>query len=144
MKLSFQSFPMLVVPVGLYNVVAAFTGLAPGVFGTARDAMTRALITIPMPSPGTQLALGLGDLLMLVGLVALFLELISSTSSSNQALVGDALTLALFAVCLVEFLLLPPFATGTFFLLLILVMLDSIAGFIVSTVSARVDIETGG
>jgi len=144
MKLSYQSFPMLIVPVGLYNVLAAFTGLAPGIFGSAHDATTRALLIIPMPAPGTQLMLSLGDLLLLVGFAALFIELISSTSSSNQALVGDALTLGLFAVCLVEFLLLPPFATGTFFLLVMLVMMDAITGFIVSTVSARVDIEAGG
>jgi hypothetical protein len=135
-----QSFPMLIIPVGLYNVLALVTWIAPGVFGSAVDATNRTLFTIPMLSHGA-LALTFGDIILIVGLVALFAELVSSTSSSNQALIGDALTLLV--VCLVEFLLLAPFATATFLLLLVMVMMDSLAGFIVSTVSARKDIALG-
>ena len=138
-----QSFPMLVVPVGLYNLLAIVTWMAPGLFGSAADAASRTLFTIPMLSHG-MLAISLGDIILIIGLMALFAELVSSTSSSNQALVGDALTLVVFVVCLVEFLLLAPFATPTFLLLLVMVLMDTLAGFIVSTVSARKDIAVGG
>ncbi len=90
------------------------------------------------------LAVSFGDIILIVGLIALFAELVSSTSSSNSALIGDALTLVVFVICLVEFLLLAPFATATFLLLLVMVMMDTLAGFIVSTVSARKDIAVGG
>lgn len=143
MKLSWSSFPMLFVPVVLYNIVAAATVIAPDLFGSANEAVTRAIVTIPMIAPGAHLALSLGDLILFVGFVGLFIELISSTGSSDQALMGDALTFIVLIVCLVEFLLLPPFATGTFLLLLIMVMMDTAAGFIVSTVSARQDIDLG-
>jgi len=138
-----QSFPMLIVPVGLYNALAAATWIAPGLFGSAAEAVSRVLFTIPMLSHGA-LAVTLGDVILMVGLVALFAELVSSTSSSNSALLGDALTLMVFVVCLVEFLLLAPFATATFLLLLVMVLMDTLAGFIVSTVSARRDIAVGG
>ena len=114
MKSSFASFPMLAIPVLLYNLMAIGTWLVPGLLGTAAQATTAAMITIPMPAPGATLPLSFGHLVLLAGLVALFLELISSTSSSDQALLGDALTLVLFVIAFVEFLLLPPFATGTF------------------------------
>ena len=137
------SFPAFIIPVGLYNLLAIITAMAPGLFGSAADATNRTLFTIPMLSHGA-LALSLGHLILIVGLIALFAELVSSTSSSNQALMGNALTLIVFVVSLVEFLLLAPFATATFFLLLVMVMMDSLAGFIVSTVSARKDIAVGG
>ena len=137
------SIPMLALPVGLYNLIALVSSIAPGVFGSAYDATNRTLFSIPMLAPGTSLALTLGHLVLLVGLVTLFFELINSTSSTNKALLGDAITLVLFVVCLIEFLLLAPFATATFFLLTVMVLMDSVAGFIVSAVSARKDIAFG-
>ena len=138
------SLPTLAIPVGVYNVMALVTIVAPSLFGSAYDATTHTLFSIPMLAPGTALALTFGHLILLAGLVSLFFELVSSTSSSNQALFGDALTMILFVVCLIEFLLLPPFATATFFLLTVMVLMDSMAGFIVSAVSARKDIALGG
>ena len=51
--------------------------------------------------------------------------------------------LILFVVCLVEFLLIKGFATSTFFLIVTMVMLDVLAGFIVTIISARKDLEFG-
>lgn len=51
--------------------------------------------------------------------------------------------MVLFIVCLVEFLLLPAFATSTFFLLALMVLLDVLAGFIVTIVAARRDVDFG-
>ncbi len=42
-----QSFPMLIIPVGLYNALALVTWIAPGLFGSAADATSRTLFTIP-------------------------------------------------------------------------------------------------
>jgi hypothetical protein len=43
-------------------------------------------------------------------------------------------------LCLVEFLLAPAFATSTFFLLSLMVLLDVLAGFIVTIVTSRRDL----
>ena len=137
------SFPSLAIPVGLYNVLALVTVVSPSLFGSAFDATTHTLFNLPMLSAGTSLAITFGHLILLIGLISLFFELVSSTRASNQALFGDALTLILFVVCLIEFLLLPPFATATFLLLTVMVLMDSMAGFIVSAVSARKDISLG-
>jgi hypothetical protein len=49
----------------------------------------------------------------------------------------------LFILCLVEFLLFPAFATSTFFLVTLMVLLDVLAGFIVTIVAARRDVDFG-
>jgi hypothetical protein len=49
----------------------------------------------------------------------------------------------LFVICLVEFLLLRGFATSTFFLIVAMVMLDVLAGFIVTIIAARKDLDFG-
>jgi hypothetical protein len=47
----------------------------------------------------------------------------------------------LFVVCLVEFLLLKGFSTSVFFLITTMVLLDVLAGFIVTIASSRRDVD---
>ena len=49
-----------------------------------------------------------------------------------------------FIVCLVEFLLVPAFATSVFFLITAMTLLDVLAGFIVTIITARKDFDFGG
>ena len=57
--------------------------------------------------------------------------------------VGPGDLLILFVVCLIAFLLLRGFATSTFFLITVMVLLDVLAGFIVTIISARKDFDIG-
>ena len=68
----------------------------------------------------------------------------SLPTSQKVAIVNHALSLIVFVVCLVEFLLIRGFATSTFFLILTMVMLDVLAGFIVTIIAARKDMDFGG
>ena len=74
-------------------------------------------------------------------LVVLFIELLKSTTSHRVVIINHALSMMLFVACLVEFLLAPAFATSTFFLLTLMVVLDVLAGFIVTIASTRRDID---
>jgi hypothetical protein len=47
----------------------------------------------------------------------------------------------LFIAVLIEFLLLPGFATSTFFLIVTMVLLDVLAGFIVTIIASRKDLD---
>jgi hypothetical protein len=49
-----------------------------------------------------------------------------------------------FIICLIEFLLHPAFATTTFFLIMVMSLLDVLAGVVVTIVSARRDVDFGG
>jgi hypothetical protein len=85
-------------------------------------------------------AVSASDLMLTVSLVILFIELLKSTTSRRVAIINHALSMALFIGCLVELLLLGTFATSTYFLITLMVLLDVLAGFIVTIVSARRDV----
>jgi hypothetical protein len=134
----FAAFPLLVLPVLIYNVIAL---ALPGAFGgdaTAR--MAEVVFDIPMASRASW-QVTIGDLLLAASLIVLFVELLKSTTSRKLAIINHGLSLLLFIVCLVELLLAPAFATSTFFLITLMVLLDVLAGFIVTIVSARRDID---
>ena len=82
-------------------------------------------------------------MLVFAALIILFIELLKATTSRRIAIINHSLSMVLFIVCLVEFLLFPAFATSTFFLVTLMVLLDVLAGFIVTIVAARRDIDFG-
>jgi hypothetical protein len=118
--------------------------------------LTQPLLTIPMASSVTltnaagetvtqrmSWSLTPGDLLLSLALVLLFIELLKSTSTGRSAIANHALSLVIFIVCMIEFLLFAPFATSVFFLITVMTLLDVLAGFIVTIVTARRDIAVG-
>jgi hypothetical protein len=129
------ALPLLALPVLLYNVLALT--LAGGFGGAgAADRLSARLFAIPMASHAAW-AVSLGDLLLALSLVVLFVELLKSTTSRQVAIINHSLSMVLFIGCLIEFLLFPAFATSTFFLLALMVLLDVLAGFIVTIVASR-------
>ena len=135
----FAALPLLVLPVLIYNLVAlTFVGGFSSI--DANPGLMAPLFTIPMTSH-VDWKVTLGDLLLAVALVVLFVELLKSTNSRRAAIVNHALSMLLFIVCLMEFLLAPAFATSTFFLITLMVLLDVLAGFIVTIVTARRDMD---
>ena len=136
------AIPLLMIPVILYNIVV-LTGMVGSGGAVAADGSLRdVLFTIPMAS-GAGWNVGVGDLILFLALILLFFELLKSTSSQKVAIVNHALSMILFVVCLIAFLLLRGFATSTFFLITTMVMLDVLAGFIVTIVAARRDFDMG-
>ena len=80
-----------------------------------------------------------GDLVVLSGLFLLYIEIFKATRTSNASIVDHVASLVVFVVALVEFLLLPRFAHGAFLALLVMCLIDVIAGFTVTLSSARRD-----
>ena len=134
------AFPLLFITFILYNIFVLAGRNDPGI--TADIALRQELIGMTMPSGG-RWVMGVGDLLVLFSLILLFFELLKSTSSQKVAIVNHALSMVLFIFCLVEFLLFPSFATATFFLITVMVLLDVMAGFIVTIITARKDFDFG-
>jgi len=137
----FAAVPLLALPVLIYNLV---TLTMPGLFHAvdAGQRLTVPLFSIRMTS-NVDWPVSLGDILLAVGLVVLFIELLKSANSRKVAIINHSLSMVLFIVCLMEFLLFPAYATSTFFLLTVMVLLDVLAGFIVTIVSARRDVDFG-
>src|SRR5690606_11900899 len=121
------ALPLLMIPVVLYNIVV-LTGLLGGAGVVGTDSGLRdVLFTIPMAS-GAGWSVGVGDMILFLALILLFFELLKSTSSQKVAIVNHALSMILFVISLVEFLLIMGFATSTFFLISTMVMLAVLAG----------------
>ena len=102
--------------------------------------LSEVLFRVPMTS-GASWSVSVGDLILFLSLILLFVELLKSTSSQQVAIVNHALSMLLFVVCLVEFLLMPGFADSVFFLILTMVLLDVLAGFIVTIIASRRDFD---
>ena len=136
------ALPLLLIPVVLYNIVVLF-GAPSGAGMVQADVLLRdPLFSVTMTS-GAQWGVSWGDLILFVGLILLFFELIKSTSSQRVAIVNHALSMVLFIAVLIEFLLIQGFATSTFFLIVVMILLDVLAGFIVTIIASRKDFDFG-
>jgi uncharacterized membrane protein YqaE (UPF0057 family) len=134
----FTAFPLLTIPVVIYNLMALFAGGNAGDGGFAAQ-LAAPLFHIPMVSGGS-FSIASGDLLIILALVLLFVELIKSTGTGATAIINHALSMILFIVCLIEFLLAPGFGTATFLIITIMTLLDVLAGVVVTIISARRDV----
>ncbi len=134
------AIPLLVVPVVIYNLVILLGGSAPDAVLGQASVLSEVLFRVPMTS-GAVWSISVGDLILFLSLILLFVELLKSTSSQRITIVNHALSMVLFVVCLVEFLLLPGFAGSVFFLILTMVLLDVLAGFIVTIIASRRDFD---
>lgn len=91
-----------------------------------------------LPS-GAEFYLKVGDLFVMAGLVALFFEIIKAARLGAGTIVDHMLSTATFIVALVEFLLVPFCGTATFFFLMLMSLIDVVAGYSVSILAARRD-----
>lgn len=137
----FKVFPLILIPVLIYNFLAFG--------GTPTEVRSRIESPgqggVPMASTesgvNVEWMVSTGDILVLVALICLFVELLKSTSTGTMAIFNHALSMLVFILCLVEFLLHPAFATSTFFFILVMSLLDVLAGVVVTIVAARRDVE---
>jgi len=124
-------FPLLLIPFAIYNMIAF---LMPDV------AWTSPVTTVHMMS-GKDWVLTWEDILIAFAIFLLWIEIIKSTRIGPRSVMDHILAMALFVGMLVEFLLVQQAATSTFFLLMIIALVDVLAGFVVGMRSAARQIE---
>lgn len=129
--------PLMTVPVIIYNLLA-LTGQTLSTVGEMRTRLDSDFLSVPMSS-GVNWAITPGHALISLALICLFFELIKSTGTGRAAVMNHAFSLILFIVCLIQFLLMPAFATSVFFIVGTMTLLDVLAGFMVTIASARRD-----
>ena len=127
----FASFPLFLISFAIYNMVAFLTP------GTSWESP---LFSVPMQS-GATWSVSAGDLLLALSLLFLFFEMLKATRSYTRTIVDHLLSTLVFVGALVEFLLVKEAATSLFALLLLMSLVDVIAGWVVSMGSARRDIQ---
>jgi hypothetical protein len=136
------SIPWLLVAILLYNVIA-FTSSWPTESAPAHTIFDDRLFSVDMIS-GATWTLTVGDLVTIITLVLLFVELIKSTRTGGSSIVDHALSTILFVICLVEFLVVRQAGTSEFFFILVVTLIDVIAGFSITIRAARRDFGFGG
>jgi len=127
-------FPLLLLPFAIYNIVVF---LMPGVSWTGTVA------GIHMIS-GADWTMTAGQALVAFAILLLFGEMMKATRIGVRTVVDHGLSLVLFLAMLVEFLLVPQAATGTFFLLLAVSFVDVLGGFAVTLRTAQRDLSVQG
>jgi len=83
----------------------------------------------------------MGDLFVIMGTLLLFVETIKATRTSLVSNVENSLSMLVFIVYLILFIVMPSAGTSTFLILTLMSLLDALGGFIISTTSARRDVN---
>ena len=150
MRAVFGIFPLLAIPVIIYNLMAfVFLGDAAPLVDAAERTLSpmlasleKPIMTLPMIGEVVWKVTA-GDALLLLSVALLFIEILKATSTGTATIFNHAVSMLIFIVCLVEFLLFPQFATSVFFILTMMALLDVLAGVMVTIVSARRDFAVG-
>ena len=128
--------PLMIVPLLLYNL--GFVGLVE----TTGDLWSMQVFSVAMMSGGVW-SMTLGDLLIALALILLFVEIMKSTRGANASVIDHLLSTLVFVAFLVEFLLVRGAAHSVFFILMMITLVDLMAGFSVSIRSAGRDVTFG-
>src|SRR6201996_9087099 len=129
-------FPLLLIPFVIYNIVAF-------IFSLPNEFWVGPATTVHMMS-GVDWVLTWEDLLIAFSIFLLWIEIIKSTRLGMRSVMDHILAMALFIAMLVEFLLVKQAGTSTFFLLMIIALVDVLSGFIVGMRSAQRQVEIEG
>ncbi len=127
------SFPLFLI------LLVAYILLALGALGADGQRFGETLLLMPLFS-GAQLRLSVNGLLLAIGLLFLFLELLKSTRTGPSSVLDHLLSTLVFAAFLVTFVVLPAAGTETFLLLTLMSAVDVLAGFSVALAASRRDL----
>lgn len=131
--MSLAALPLTIIPFILYNLLMILgVDLKGSLVGDG----------ITMMSGGTWMFTW-GDLLLLIGMVVLFIEIVKATYTGTASMIDHGLSMVVFIAFLVEFLLVSQASSSTFFLLMMAALIDVIAGFTIGIRVAKRDIGFG-
>ncbi len=131
------AIPLLILPFLIYNLAMA------GILGGGGIGVLETQVLSLSMLSGAVWTMNLGDLLILIALAVLFVEILKATRPTSRAIIDHMLSMVLFVVFLVEFLLFRGAATQVFFILMTISLIDVLAGFAVSIRTAGRDVSIG-
>ncbi|MEM6535331.1 MAG: hypothetical protein AAF613_06785 [Pseudomonadota bacterium] len=154
MRATLSAFPLFIIPVGIYCLIALTTSGDPVTITAGDQILTekgsplmailgQKLMGVSMIAGGTEWIMTKGDALIVLSIAVLFMEILKSTSTGTATIMNHAASMILFIICLMLFLLHPNFATSVFFIITVMALLDVLAGVVVTIVSARRDFAVG-
>ncbi|RIA55353.1 hypothetical protein [Dichotomicrobium thermohalophilum] len=126
--------PWIAVALIVYDI-AVFGFAGAGVAG-AQAVMQSEIVTIPLMS-GARWSLGVGDAIVLLTLVFLFVELMKAARRRGISITDQALSTIILIICVIQFLMVEKAATSVFLFITVAAFIDVIAGFFIALRPAR-------
>ena len=111
------AFPLLLIPVALYNMVALLLNMP----------FTETVSSIPL-APDRRMPLNVGDLLVAIGMLLLYIEVLKAARFGGKGVTDHILSFILFVAMVSELALVPQASTPTLLLLAVLGFVDFITG----------------
>ena len=131
-----QIFPLLAVSLALFTIYSIATGAG------SRPWYEVEALSIDLMSGDTWHITG-GHLFILFSMTMLFIEILRSTRSGGASIINHAFSVVVFVSALLLFLTKRGYGNSTFFIFTSMTFLDFMAGFIITTVTARRDFAFG-
>lgn len=133
-------FPVLLIVIILYNLLAVANGFAGN--EAMQSFLARERVTFHMFS-GDAWDFTLGDLVLSIGFLCLFVEILKATRGPRREPVRHGLAALVSVIALVEFILVKGFSTSVFLFLLVMTAFDVVAGSAISYIAAEHDPGVG-
>ena len=131
-----QIFPLLAISLVLFAIVSIATG------GGVRPWYEVEAFSIDLMSGDVWHITG-GHLFIMFSMIMLFVEILRATRSGGASIVNHAFSVVVFVSALFLFLTKRGYGNSTFFIFTSMTFLDFMAGFIITTVTARRDFAFG-
>ena len=132
-----SAVPLMLIPLALYNL--AMVG---GMGGGGVAALQRDVAAFPMVS-GALWTLLVGDILILIALVLLFIAILKAARGGSRSTLGHILSLLVFVVFVAKFLLVQGAATQIFFILMAIALVDAVGVTVVAVQAAERNMSIG-
>jgi hypothetical protein len=132
-----QTFPLLAVGLILFVLLNLFVSDPGAPWYEVR------CFDIPLISRDVW-SISAGDAFIMLSLALLFVEILRSTRSGTASVMNHALSVLVFIVALLMFITVRGYGNSVFFVFTAMTLLDFMAGFIITTVSARRDFAFRG
>jgi hypothetical protein len=121
-----EVFPLLLIPALIYAMIAIPAG------ANVAQVMASQAFAMPMPS-SAKWVVTWGHLIVMLSVIILFLEILKSTTPSTAQMLDNGLAVGVFILCFILWLLIAPFGTSEFFVIVLMSLLDFLAGSVIMT-----------
>lgn len=138
--MSLRAIPLILFVFILYNIIVLLSGVPAE---ETAAFLRKEILPVPMVN-GHIWSFSWGDLIVLLLFATLFVELLKATYTSGTSLLDHGLSMLVFVVCLIEFLMVRQAQTSVFFFITIATLIDVIAGYTIGIRVARRDLAIGG
>lgn len=132
-----RNFPLLILPLLIYNAFSL------GLISALGEIWSAEIFRFNMIS-GATFSLTRGGMIVTIALSLLFIEILKATRTARSTIIDHLLSTFVFIVYLIQFIVDPAAATTTYFICLMVALLDVIAGYSISIRVASRDVTLGG